>query len=424
MALETLKGFFKKNLKEEEQELSSLKENHSVNEDAKYGKKEQESYEDWGFSMARKQQGNPKAYEGCWGLVKEYFRKKEKENIQQQQVVIDKAKSELELKETQKTNKNNFIEDIKERINGIKEKINELKKDIFRIKENPETVSKDKIGKVGFIIGVVILSGLTLYLFMFYSSATYSALFKEFTADDDKLSAAIFDAQAISKAFSNGLMEFILILTIPFAFLGLGYLIHKFQEQEGMQKNIKVGGLILITFLFDVILAFEITEKIYEIKRAGSFQDMEEYSISLAFQSPQFWVIIFAGFVVYLIWGFVFDFTMEAYDKLDIVQKAIQTRESEIKLLEEDIKTHNEQIDNYKKEIATLDEECIPLRKIINGDTFVINWERFFQCVGEFTTGWTHWMSANKIEENLIDDIHHISDDLRNQLKKSIKNNS
>ena len=44
---------------------------------------------------------------------------------------------------------------------------------------------------------------------------------------------------------------------------------------------------------------------------------MPEYTISMAFQSVNFWMIIFAGFIVYLIWGFVFDFIMESHSKMD-----------------------------------------------------------------------------------------------------------
>ena len=70
--------------------------------------------------------------------------------------------------------------------------------------------------------------------------------------------------------------------------------------------------LFVVTFLFDAILAYLIDEKIYNLNKR--FED-PEFSLGYAIQDPSFWVIIFAGFVSYIIWGLVFDFVMkeEAY---------------------------------------------------------------------------------------------------------------
>lgn len=423
MAFNKLKGFFKQNIQNNNNTPTSQQPITQPNDDVIYGKSDEETYEDWGFKMARKQHGNQNSYKGCWNLVKDYYRKKQSNNIQQQQQEIEKAQQEIDKIETQIQQKNNLITTFQEKIKAIKEKIDSLNRDIFKIQEDPTIVQKDKVSKVGFIIGLTILIGLTIYLFMFYSSASYSALFKNFTADDDNVAVAIFDAQAFSNALNDGFTELILILTIPFAFLGLGYLIHKFQEQEGIQKYLKIGFLIIITFIFDFILAFEITEKIYEIKRAGSFQEMPEYTVGLAFNNPSFWVIIFAGFVVYLIWGFVFDFTIEAYDKLDIVRKAIQAKQSEIKLLENDIIKEQNNIQENKNEIDKLELECIAFRNIVNGNTISVNWDKFFNCIGDFTNGWTHWMTANKINLDAINAIHTINENLQKDFKVSLNKN-
>lgn len=425
MAIEKLKGFFKRNMESIGATTSTPPSSNNVEDlSATYGKSDNETYEDWGFKMAKKQDGNTNSFKGCWALVKEYFRKKEKQDFAKQQEARDKAQHELEKVEIQIKQKENLITTIKGKIEAIKEKIFELKKDIFRIQEDPSIIQKDGTNKVGFIIGTVILVGLTLYLFMFYSSATYSAFFKDFTPDDNKVAQAIFDAQAFTKAFNDGLMELVLILTIPFAFLGLGYLIHKFQEQKDNSKYLKIGMLIFITFAFDFILAYGITEQIYEIKRAGSFQEMPEYSISLAMTNVHFWIIIFAGFVVYLIWGFVFDFTIEAYDKLDAVRKAIQAKENEIKLLEGDIEKENTNIEEHQKEIDKLELEAAEHRKVLNGEVFVVNWERFLHCIGDFTNGWTHWMTANRISQPAIDEVHKVNKDLMNNLKQSLNVNN
>lgn len=214
----------------------------------------------------------------------------------------------------------------------IQKEIEKIRLEIADIKENPKGHLKGVLNnpKPGFFIGCAILLFLTVYLFVFYSSASYSAFFKEYSLDQLAISNSIFDAKALTKALNDGLSELILIITIPSVFLGLGFLVHKFQEQSGWRKYPKIGLLILITFLFDAILAYEVTEKIYDLKSQNSFDSMEPYSLMMAMESVNFWLIIFAGFVVYLIWGFVFDFTMLAFGKFDRISVLINSKKMDI----------------------------------------------------------------------------------------------
>lgn len=423
--LNILKGFFKNNLNAN----SNAKENtDSFQEKAQidFGKLDTQTYEEWGFDTSRKQRGNEKAFSGSWALVKEYYCKKEKSDIEKQEQNLKNAKTEVDKREIEKSQKNGIIQNIKEKIEHLKQKIDELKKDILRITEDPKSVQKDASSKVSLIIGIIILTGLTLYLFVFYSSAVYSAFFKEFTPDNNTIVQAILDGQAIPKSFELGLGAVLFVLGIPFAFLGLGYLIHKFQEGTGFAKYVKIGSIILVTFIFDVILAYEIVEKIYDIKRMGDITGrIPEFNLSIAFTNIQFWSIIFAGFIVYLIWGFVFDLTMEAYHKLDVVNRAIKAKESEIKLLDEDINKHQKEIEENQESIHKLELEIIPFQRIINGDTFVLNWSHFYQCINEFANGWTEWMTANKYEKQLVDEIHLLNQYLIKEHKQEIagKNN-
>ncbi|SKC06626.1 hypothetical protein SAMN05660477_02768 [Soonwooa buanensis] len=377
------------------------------------------TYQDWGFESAGNHKGREIPFIGMLNLVRQHFRKQALENENETKKAINDAQNELSKREMQISSKENEILQIKDnKISLFKEKIENLKKEIIRIKENPEELLKDKLGKVGLIIGILILFALTIYLFIFYSSASYSAFFKQFTIDTNLGTASsIFDPKAIEVAFQEGITELILILTIPFVFLGLGYLIHKFQEKKNFKNYFKIFGLIVVTFIFDFILAYEITEKIYNIKKEGSFHDMPDYSVSLAFQSVSFWLIIFAGFVVYLIWGFVFDFVMESYDKLDVVKQAIKARETEIKLYEDDILKNQNTIDSITKEIDSLKIESKNFENIINGNTIIINWEGYEKSIFEFVSGWGHWMSANLIAQNHIDSIHIVAKDFVNNEK-------
>ncbi|GAB4206482.1 MAG: hypothetical protein Fur0023_16380 [Bacteroidia bacterium] len=335
--------------------------------------------------------------------------------------IDEKKRSELKkpilIKIEEYKNKNvlyeNRLKKIKEEeIPKIKAVIENLNREIHDIRQNPQHYTNEKISKAGIIFGGVILFFLTIYLFVFYSSASYSAFFKEFNLNDIGVANTIFDPQAISKAWNDGLTELILILTIPFVFLGLGYLIHKFQEEKSWKKYPKIIMLIIVTFAFDSILAYEISEKIYNIKAANSFQSLPPYSISMAIESVTFWLIIFAGFVVYLIWGFVFDFFMEAYEKLDHIralikerQEKIKEKQTEINKLEEEINKlnykigeNNTEIEKLKKQIELIDKASITREKLKTIELAVM----------KFLDGWLEYLHYDRKSEEVREKAHQI----------------
>lgn len=279
-----------------------------------------------------------------------------------------------------------------EEIPRINSKIESIKQEIRDVKNNPQSKVGDKVSKAGFYIGLTILSFLTLYLFIFYSSASYSAFFKEFSLNSIGVADSIFDPQALSKSFNDGFSELLLILTIPFVFLGLGYLIHKFQEQKSWTKYLKIVFLIIVTFIFDSILAYEITEKIYSIRAENSFEEMPDYTISMAFQSVNFWLIIFAGFLVYLIWGFVFDFVMEAYAKLDELGNYIRSKEEEIANREEDIRKLEEEIEKLNHTIGDNETEAEKLKTILDHRD-IIRPRELEHSIYQFLNGWLEYLS-------------------------------
>jgi hypothetical protein len=323
-----------------------------------------------------------------------------KEVLRKDLIEQDKAKEPYKVKLQEYLQKNiqmnARIAKIKEEdIPKQREMIDFLKEDVRNLKNNPEVQVGDKVSKAGFYIGLIILAFLTLYLFIFYSSASYSAFFKEFTLNSIGVADSIFDAQALSKSYNDGITELLLILTIPFVFLGLGYLIHKFQEQESWTKYLKILFLIIVTFIFDSILAYEITEKIYNIKAENSFEDMPPYTILMAFQSVNFWLIIFAGFLVYLIWGFVFDFVMEAYAKLDKLGILIRSKEEEIKGHAEKIKALEVEIDEQNHKIGDNTTEAEKIKTILDHRD-IIRPRELEHSIYQFLNGWLEYLSYAK----------------------------
>jgi F0F1-type ATP synthase membrane subunit b/b' len=364
--------------------------------------KEKITYTDYGFLQASRLGGTTPGLRTCLHKIYNDFKQEIKDDVAEQ----DKLKKPYKVKIEDYKGDNERLEKKIEKVKSdylaraIK-KIETLKEELSHIKKNPQEVTGDDAGKASFFIGGIILLFLTVYLFIFYSSASYSAFFKEFSLNEIGVANSIFDAQALSKAFKDGVTELALILTIPFVFLGLGYLIHKFQEQKDYKKYIKIAMLIFITFIFDSILAYEITEKIYNIKKENSFNDIPDYTVSMAFQSVNFWLIIFAGFIVYVIWGFVFDFVMESYAKMDKVKVAIQEKEKQIKDAEAEQKDLEVQLDKMTHTIDENNKEINKLNKILESSIIP---REFEHDIFSFLTGWMAWMKQSGKAHNDLDE--------------------
>ena len=358
-------------------------------------KKEEEkiSYQEYGHHQAYALGGSIPGLRVC--LQKLYFNFKEriKDDHDKQEELKRPGRIAVEEHKGHIDRWENKIKKLREEdIPAIKQRIEMLREEKAHIRKNPQEVIGDLTGKPSFYIGAIILVFLTLYLFVFYSSASYSAFFKEFSLNEIGVANSIFDAQAISKAMKDGVTELVLILTIPFVFLGLGYLIHKMQELKGLMKFIKIALLVLVTFIFDAILAYEITEKIYNIKRENNFNDLPDFSISIAIKSVNFWLIIFSGFIVYLIWGFVFDFVLEAFGKIDKVKVALKEKDRQI---DDSLKRLNEltqDIDNMSHQIDISKTQIKKLNETLNSTIIP---REFEQDVFNFMAGWLAWMKGS-----------------------------
>jgi ferritin-like metal-binding protein YciE len=352
------------------------------------------SYQDHGFHQAYLLGGTMPGLRVCLQKLYYDFKERMKDDHDKQEelkrpirVKLEEHKGDIERWE----NKIRRIQE--EEIPRSKQRYETLKGERSHILKNPQEIIGDLTGKPSFYIGSIILIFLTIYLFVFYSSASYSTFFKEFSPNDIGVANAIFDAQALSKAVSDGITELVLILTIPFVFLGLGYLIHKMQREKGYKKVIKITTLVFVTFIFDAILAYQITEKIYNIKMMNSFGELPDYSIPMAIRAINFWLIIFAGFLVYLIWGFVFDFVLEAFGKIDTVKVALQEKDKQI---EDAIKCENELKTDIDKMNHHIDDTKTQIKKLNETINSVIISREFEHVAFGFMAGWLAWMKGNE----------------------------
>ncbi|GAB5565178.1 MAG: hypothetical protein Wins2KO_22410 [Winogradskyella sp.] len=336
-----------------------------------------------GYGSSKQAEGNHRIFKACLEDVYMDYKGKcrENENLQKElkaPYVDEKGNHETELKK-----RKTALGLLNESIAQMEQKIISHKNDMVEVNRTPEKygLEVDKKPKAQFYLGLIVLIPITFYLLVFYISASFSAFFKSF--DTDELTAAIFDGHALSKAIEDGWLEGVFVATIPFAFMGLGYLIHMFQKHKNWLSYVKIATLFLVTFIFDAILAYQIEKKIYDIQKTP---DSPDFNLSIAFSSVEFWGIIFAGFIVYIIWGLVFDFIMKEYDNFDKIKSFIRTKREDIKNCEINLTKLLQKINPIKEEIAGIEGKINDLQRTIDG--FVFSNKHYLTYHAEYVKGW------------------------------------
>ncbi|GAA3972728.1 MULTISPECIES: hypothetical protein [Pedobacter] len=341
------------------------------------------SYYQSGYGASLKAAGKALTLKACLQNVYSSFeeqcrRLKEEQHKLKQPYVEDKTRQEGELR-----NAETALSIHQDKLTQQDKKIEMLKQDIETVRSNPEKhgVTDTKQPHALFYIGLLLLIPISIYLFVFYISATYSALFKVFA--DDSLSTAIFDAQSLNIAFRDSWLEGTLVVTIPTVFLGLGYIIHMMQKGKGIKNVFRLIGLFLITFLFDGLLAYQIEKKIYDFNKTPS---SPAYNLQVAIVEAEFWMIIFAGFVVYIIWGLVFDFVMKEYENIDKIKAFIRNKQQELQRLSEVRSQILLDIEDTKQLMSTIKGKIEELQNKVDG--FILNVKQYLHYHNQYIEGW------------------------------------
>ncbi|MEH6306264.1 hypothetical protein RYH73_11460 [Olivibacter sp. CPCC 100613] len=369
------------------------------------------TYYQSGFGAALKATGNSLNFKACLDNVYTSFEQQCREQeIHQKRLkqpyIDEKQRKQSELKNTEAA-----ISIFEEKREHINEQINSAKHDIEDVKHYPEKygLTSTKKPQAQFYIGFLLLIPITIYLFVFYISATYSAFFKDFS--NDSLTAAIFDAQALNNALKAGWLEGVLVLTIPSVFLGLGYVIHMVQKEKGIKNVLRLIALFIITFLFDALLAYQIEKKIYEFNKT---LDSLPYNLQIALGEAEFWMIIFAGFVVYIIWGLVFDITMKEHENMDKINGFVKTKLEELKRLRAAKGEITEEINNLKRKVVEITGKIEELQTVIDG--FIMNLKQYLLYHNQYKEGWYQAIGselniAPATKTKLLEDCENVSNE-------------
>jgi predicted nucleic acid-binding Zn-ribbon protein len=356
------------------------------------------TYHESGYRDSSRTNGNHSTLSICLDAVYSKFQNEEKEMVEKQQKLKESYVNEqknketeikaltvsVETKEDQLKNKNKEIESHQNQIQVLKAEINDLPR-------NPEkyNVKATRGASTKFWIGAILLFPITLYLLTFYISTSYSAFFKSFDAKVTVIQSVL-DARAWERAWSEGFIEGAFVSFIPFVFLGLGFLIHMFNENKNWVNYVKLGLLFIVTFIFDAILAYQIESKLYELNKTF---DSPPFDLKIAFTTIQFWGIIFAGFIVYIIWGLVFDFVMKEHKEKDKIKNEQEIRQKNVLFLLQKINVLKKEIEEVLANIGSTKEIVIKMRGRIEElqniiDGVIIPTKDYKLYASEYVQGW------------------------------------
>lgn len=354
-------------------------------------KQEGETYHNWGLRMCAIANGSSYTLAPYLHNVYYYIYNEQVNNQSLQEQKRKDIECKIEQKENEIKNYNNkqlFCDTKKEE---LKAQIDELKKEKQELQNAGAPIAKE--AKLKLIIGLVILIPLTFYLFLFYSSTFYSAFFKNFTENADVLNS-MFDSQALAKAYNDGVAELCFVLCAPVIFMGLGFALHFFTLQKGIMKYFKMASIICITFIFDAILAYMIGKHLHEMAVIIGTESLDsKYGFHEAVSDINTWAVIFCGFIVYIIWGIVFDMAMSAYGQLDLNKINIRAIEDKIQILYAEINALDITKQDLANQITKANNDKAYLLFQLNEKVMIDN-AAIKQEMNNFYSGWMAQMSV------------------------------
>lgn len=368
--------------------------------------REGETYHNYGKRICARATAAKYTFSAFLQKIYNIERQAQMNNVELQEQLKNDVRARISGMDEQVNQENGRINQLLITRQSLKNKVATSRSELQELKADNGQVNRN--AKVKLYIGGFILILLTLYLFIFYSSTFYSAFFKDFmAAGSTSVGTHMFDSQAISASLSAGVGQLVFVLSAPIIFLGLGFALHYFSKEEGAWKILKIIAVIVVTFIFDCILAYSISKNIYTIISMSSLEEMPEYTVNTAMTDHNVWAVIFCGFIVYIIWGVVFSLTMTAYEELKSnrneqikVQGIIDSLDAQIQdneLQENEIKTSVARLEREKKILTqTLNNQCI----VHNGPIKV--------AMNDFNAGWMSMMAALDCSLEMQNEVHSI----------------
>lgn len=291
---------------------------------------------------------------------------------------------DLEKKLKEKDEANAKIEaEVKEKEKSVEK----YRKDLLQIRET-RAKDKDKMkgenfSIVKFSLNLFILSMLSIYLFFFYVSATYKALYVDFEGIAEALAAGEGTGSIMPGPgeLAAALQFNYLLFVVPFVFFAFGWAFHIILESKQKMKKVYLGALIGVTFIVDFLLAMIINNNTENAKSLMGLQTTPWYA------SASFYIILFLGFLVYIIWSILLDAILREWDKRESInnlKRIIAHLNGDMKALKAklaDTTAIKKQIADYREDIST------------------VMYGNLKKYIDQFSSGWITYLSPSNLKD-------------------------
>ena len=291
-------------------------------------------------------------------------------------------KLEVTLDETCQHNEkvNGQIKEKQDKIDVRREELLDIHK---KFEEDPEAMKRETFSPFKFTISAFIFIMLTGYLFFFYVSAAYKALYTDFEGIAERIAAGLGTGSIMPKPaeLAEALQYNFLLFLVPFVFYAFGWAFHVILEMKHKYKFVFLGALIGVTFFVDFLLALLIHNN---TEYAKELMGITTRSWAV---NPAFYMILFLGFIVYILWSILLDSIVREWSKrlLTVNLKKI------LRHLRKDVKGLKAKLlpeDPIRFDIANLRED---IATVILGN--------LKSYIDQFTTGWISYLAPQNLKE-------------------------
>ena len=294
-----------------------------------------------------------------------------------------------EIKALEKEQKEKEVENAKveEAIKAKEKDIEKHRNELLQVRESRakdnEKLKEESFSPFKFSLNIFILVMLSIYLFFFYISAAYKALYVDFEGIAERIAdgmgaGSVMPApQELVEAIQFNFMLFL----IPVVFYAFGWAFHVLLELKNRFKFLFLGLLITLTFTVDFLLAMIIHNNTESAKELMGLASEQWYA------SATFYIILFLGFMVYIIWSILFDSMLREWDKryittnLKKIIKHLQGDINRLKMNLTDISEIKSKINIYREDVAT----------VMHG-----NLKRY---IDQFSSGWISYLSPANMKD-------------------------
>ncbi|MDY0081050.1 MAG: hypothetical protein GX452_13360 [Ignavibacteriales bacterium] len=320
------------------------------------------------------------------------------------------AEENNHLRDEEKTRLSEEISIKNDSLAAAENKTEELEKEISTIaaekesiKKSPEDFAGRKSDRFWLNVYKAVIAALIVYLYFFYTSVVFSAIFRVVNIAKDTVFNSIFYPRAISESFSLGFTAAVVTLFSPSIFIAVAVLMHRISVKSGSKNRVWVAFLTLIVFSLDALLAYHISERLHNAKMLNSFEKIAGYSPATALNDPNFWLIIFFGFVVYIILGFMLSLFDEERDMDIRINRLLDNCDNRIAAAEAKRKNVLAETDSIRKEIENLRMELTSLLKENRMVTY--SPAELKLKISDFTLGWMQYLKNGSFGDAAVAEV-------------------